>query len=115
MIVIVTLFQKLETVKDLFRRLSKKHPLTVNMLKVPKLLQNEHESTFYHIFSSLRENLIWKTSPSVICEILGVFPSTLTANEKYPVRYCENLLSQIEMQLSLKRKTFCVFLFHLKF
>ena len=50
MIVIVTLFQKLETVKDLFRRLSKKHPLTVNMLKVPKLLQNEHESIFIIFF-----------------------------------------------------------------
>ena len=32
--------------------------------------------------------------------------NTLTANDKYPVRDCENLWSLIQMQLSLKPKTF---------
>ena len=102
MIFIATLFRKLQTVKDLFRTLSKKHPLmTVNMLNGSQTLAKRAWEHIYHIFSSLRENLIWKTSPSVICEILGVFPNTLTANEKYPIWYCENLLSQMGMQLSL--------------
>ena len=35
-----------------------------------------------------------------------MFRNTLTANDKYPVRDCENLSSPIQMQLSLKPKTF---------
>ena len=35
-----------------------------------------------------------------------MFRNTLTANDKYPVRDCENLSSLIQMQLSLKQKTF---------
>ena len=31
-----------------------------------------------------------------------MFPNTLTANDKYPVRDCVNLLSPIQRQLSLK-------------
>ena len=40
----------------------------------------------------------------MICEIVGVFGNTLTANGKYPVQDCENLLSLIQMQLCKKRK-----------
>ena len=39
-------------------------------------------------------------------EILGVFCNTLTANDKYPLPYCENFSSPIQMQLSLKPNTF---------
>ena len=35
-----------------------------------------------------------------------MFRNTLTANDKYPLRDCENLSSPIEMQLHLKPKTF---------
>ena len=35
-----------------------------------------------------------------------MFRNTLTANDKYPLWDCEGLLSPIEMQLSLKPKTF---------
>ena len=35
-----------------------------------------------------------------------MFPNTLTGNDKYPVQYCENLLSPIQMQLFLKPETF---------
>ena len=59
MIVIPTLFRKLHIVKDLVRPLSKnpvsEHPLTVNILKGPKLLQNLHENTFIIFFITLRE------------------------------------------------------------
>ena len=40
-----------------------------------------------------------------------MFLNTLTANDKYPVRDFENLSSLIQMQLSLKLKTFSDF-FH---
>ena len=44
-----------------------------------------------------------------ICEILRVFNNTLTADEKYPLRNCENLPLPIRMQLSKKRKPFSYF------
>ena len=37
---------------------------------------------------------------------LSVLHNTLTANDKHPLRDLENLLSPIQMTLSLKRKTF---------
>ena len=43
---------------------------------------------------------------------LRVFRSTLTANDKYPFRDCENFSSWIQMRLSLKPKTFPDPLFH---
>ena len=49
--------------------------------------------------------MIWKISPSVICENLEVFRNTLTANDKDHVDDCENLSSPIQMILSLKPKT----------
>ena len=38
-----------------------------------------------------------------------MFRNTLTANDKYPVRDCVNLLSPIQMQLSLKATIFSDF------
>ena len=35
-----------------------------------------------------------------------MFRNTLTGNDKYPVRDCENFLSPIQMQLFLKPQTF---------
>ena len=50
MIIIATLFRKLQTVKDLVRPLFQKHRFRKlfgsHMLKGPKLLQNLHERTF---------------------------------------------------------------------
>ena len=42
----------------------------------------------------------WKISPLLKFEILGVFVKTLTADDKYPNRDCENLELGIQMQLS---------------
>ena len=38
-----------------------------------------------------------------------MFRNTLTSNDKYPVRDCVNLLSPIQMQLSLKATIFSDF------
>ena len=48
----------------------------------------------------------WKMSLLVICEILGLFINTLTADDKYFCQNSENLLKPIEMQVSAK-KNFC--------
>ena len=44
--------------------------------------------------------MIYKISLYFKFEILRVFVNTLTADDKYPVGDCENLLFPIEMQLS---------------
>ena len=57
-------------------------------------------------FLSFSVQFIWKMSPLVLDEMLGVFVNTLTADGKYPVQVCENLQVPIQMQLSEKRETF---------
>ena len=42
--------------------------------------------------------------------MLGIFRNTLTANDNYPVQDSENFSSPIQIQLSLKPKTFSDFL-----
>ena len=42
----------------------------------------------------------------VIYEIVGLFVSTLTANDKYCVRNCVDLLQPTEMELSKKQNFF---------
>ena len=42
----------------------------------------------------------------VICEILGLFVGTFTANVNCSFRNSENLLQPIQMRLSKKQKTF---------
>ena len=68
------------------------------MLNAPKDLWKLHQSTFI-IFSISLGELIWKISPLVILEVVGVFVNTLTADGKYPVRLCENLQLPTQMQL----------------
>ena len=114
MIVIATLFRKLQTVKDLVRPLFKKHRFRNSFdnqyVKESQSLVKSAWEHFHHIFSSLSETLIWKISHLVISSILGLFRNTLTANDNYPVGDSRNLLSPIQMQLSLKPKFFDPFL-----
>ena len=54
---------------------------------------------FYHIFSSLWEEIIWKISPLLEFEILGEFDNTLTADDKCLVKDCGDLQFAIQIQL----------------
>ena len=51
-------------------------------------------------------------SPLVSGEMLGLSVNTLISDGKYAVQGCENLQLPIQMQLSVKRKTFSDFFFH---
>ena len=42
-------------------------------------------------------------------DMLGVFVNTLNADDKYPVRECENLLLPIQRQLSSKGKIYSTY------
>ena len=110
MIAITTLFRKLQNVKNLVRLVSKRHrfrtPFDSQHVKGSPTLVRSAWENFHHIFSSLHETLIMKIYSLVIYQILGAFRNTSTANHTYPVRDCENLLSPIQMQFSLKPKTF---------
>ena len=73
--------------------------LRFNMWKRPKYWRNLLESAC----------MIWKMSPLVSSEILGVFVNTLTAEGKYPVQDWVNLPLLIQMQLSDNWKIFSEF------
>ena len=44
--------------------------------------------------------MIWKISPLLKFEIIGVFVNTWTADYKYPLPDCKSLSFNIQMQLS---------------
>ena len=110
MIVIANIFGKLQTVKDFVRPFCKKRRFGTRSysenVKVCQVLAKSPWECFYHVFSSFWGKLIWKLFPLVLGKILEAFFKTLTADSKYPVQYCENLQLPIQMQLSVKRKTF---------
>ena len=55
---------------------------------------------FYHIFSALWGEMIWKISPWFKFEIIGSFANRWTVDYKYPVTDCQNLHFPIQIQLS---------------
>ena len=63
-------------------------------------------------FWLLSGELIWKISPFLICEILGLLIKTLTGNKKHRAWDSVNLLPQIQKHLFQKQKTFSEFLVH---
>ena len=64
---------------------------------------------YYHLVSSIRRKLSWKKSPSVWYEILRLFVSALTADDKYSGNNVENLTTEFQTLLSWKQKIFCGF------
>ena len=80
MIVIANIFLKLQTVKISLEISLKStvsaQALAVNMWKHRKWLLNFHERPFITFFLSFSLKLIWKISPLVLSEILGVFLNT---------------------------------------
>ena len=103
-IVIANVFPKLQTVKDLVRPLSIKCSFRTSFdsqhSKVSQTVVKSASQHFYHVFPSLCGEMIWKISPLLKFEMIGVFLNTLTADEKYGVPDCENLRFPIQMQLS---------------
>ena len=112
-IVIPNVFPKLQTVKNLVRTLSKENRFRTGFgsqhVKSSEILVKTPFERFFHVFPSFSRKLVWKMSPLVLGEILGVFVNTLNPESKYPVQDGENLEIPIQMQLSEKRKTFSQF------
>ena len=103
-IVIANVFPKIATVQGLVT------PLTIQR-RLKTLFNSQHVKwfqtlvksaweDFYHIFSSLWGEIIWKTSPWLKFGIIGLFVHTWTAHYKYLVPDCETLLLPLEIKLS---------------
>ena len=101
-IVIANVFPKLTTVQGLVTPLTIQRRLKTSFdsqhVKRFHTLVKSWWEHFYHIFSSLWEEIIWKTSPWLKFGIIGLFLNTWTADHKYPVPDCENLPFSIPIQ-----------------
>ena len=103
-IVIGNVFPKLAVVQGLVTPLTIQRRLKTSFdsqhVKYFQTLGKSSWEHFYHIFSSLWAEMIWKICPWMKFEIIGLFVKTWTADCKYPVPDCENLRFPIKMQLS---------------
>ena len=115
MTLIVDVFPKLRTQKNLIRSMPKKS-------RFKRSFENQHGKwsqtllkcqgqLLYHIYWSLWRQLSYKKSLLVICKISRLFPNTLSADGKYSLLNRDNLTQPIQMQLSRKQKTFSEFFF----
>ena len=116
-IVIAHVFPKLATVKGLVTPLTIQRRLKTSFdSQQVKRFQTQVKSSwehFYHIFSSLWGEIIWKTSPWLKFGITGLFVNTWNADYKYPVPDWENLCSLFKSSYLKNKKHFLGFLFHL--
>ena len=103
-IVIANAFPILATLKGLVTSLTLQCPLKISF-------DNQHVTRFqtpgkssweylYHIFPSLWGDMIWKISPWLKFQTIGLFVNTWTTDYKYPVPDCETLLLTVQIQLS---------------
>ena len=91
-IVIANLYLKLVTVQNLvtpptIQRNLKRSFDCEHVARFETLAKSLLEH-FYHSFSSLWGEMIWKISPWLKFEIIGLFVNTWTADYKYPVPDC---------------------------
>ena len=97
-------FPKLATVQGLVTPLTIQRRLKTSFdsqhVKRFRTLVKSSWEHFYHIFSSLWEEMIWKICPWMKFEIKALFVNTRTADYKYSVPDCENLPFPIQIQLS---------------
>ena len=103
-IVIADIFPKLATVLSLVTPLSIQRRLKTSfdsqhVKRLQTLVKSSWEH-FYHIFSLLPLEMIWKISPWFKFEIIALFVNRWTADYKYSVADCQNLPFPIQIQLS---------------
>ena len=84
-----------------------RRPLQKQHIKCSKLLSKSAQQHLQHIYWSIWMKFSWKKFFLVICKILWLFLSPLTADDKYSLPRRDNITQPIHMQLSSKQKTFC--------
>ena len=87
MTLIAYVFQKLQTVKDVVRQMSKKsrfrRPFNKRHGKRSQTLLKSKRQHLYQIYWSLWRQINWKKSVFVISKILGLCATTLTTDDNY--------------------------------
>ena len=110
---ITDVLPKLRTPKKEYKQISKKFTFRglfeKQHVKGDQTLCKSERHHLYHIHWSLWRQLSRKKSLLVIWKVLRMFVNILTANDKYFLRNKENLRQPIQMQLSLKDRTFSQF------
>ena len=86
--------------------LASEHHSLMNVLKGFLTLLNSARHHYYSLFSSIRDKLSCKKSPSVWYEILRMFVNALTNDHKYSGSNMQNFPQQFQTPLSQKQKTF---------
>ena len=103
-IVIANVYPKLGTVKGWVIPLAIQRRLKTSFdsqhVKRFQTLVKSSWEHFYHIFSSLPGEMIWKISTWYKFHIIGLSANTWTADYKYPVPDCESLTFPIRVELS---------------
>ena len=103
MTLIAYIYRKLQTANDVVREVSKKShlrkPFDKRYGKQRKYCWNIHNSSYIIFIDHYESNWVGKKSLLVICEILGLFVNTLTADDKYSRMSRDNLTQPIKMQL----------------
>ena len=103
-IVTANVFPKLTTVQGLVTPLTIQRGLKSSFdsqhVKRFQTLVKSSWDHFYQMFSSHWGEIIWKTSPWLKFEIIGLFVNTRTADYKSPDLGCENLPFPIQIHLS---------------
>ena len=117
MTLITYIFPKLRTEKDLVTAIPKKRlyrtKLDSQHVKVSQTLVKSSWQHFYRLFSSISWQLTRKMFHLVVCQILGHFVNTFSADDKYSLRKSEIFRQPIQMQLPKKQITYCEFQLHL--
>ena len=93
----------------MFKTLRFRKPFHPENAKVAQILMKSAQHYFYQIFSSICGKLRSIMSLLVMCEVLGLFVNTLSADDKYSLCNSEKLPQPIQMQLSKKHKFFLIF------
>ena len=116
-IVIAAVFPKLATVEGLVMPLTIQRCLKTSFdIQHVKRFQTVVKSWwehFYHIFSSLRGEMMWKISPWLKFEIRGLFVNIWAPDYKYPVPDVTICCSLFKSSYLRNIKHFQGFLFHL--
>ena len=111
--VIGNVFPKLGTVQGLVTPLTIQRRLKTSFdsqhVKRFQTLVKSLWGHFYNIFPSLWGEMIWKISPWLKFEIVGLFINTWTANYKYPVPVCQNLPFLFKSSCLKNKNIFLVF------
>ena len=83
-----------------------KEPFDKRHGKRARALFKSASKHLYHVHWSLPNQVSWKISLLLTCQIFWLLLHTLAANKKYPVLTRDNLTIPFQMQLSPKQKIF---------